>query len=1649
MSDTRDSTKASLLAQLVEQFKQKLTGVTADALSRFVHEYYQVSPLEELTERRMDNLYGATLSYWNFLQRYDGEGPKVRVFNPDFEQHGWHSTHTVIELLSEDMPFLVDSVRMELNRQSLSIHAIHNAVIPVERDSSGQLLRLLEPGASRNNSRRESTIYLEVDRRSDNNELKSIEAGLADVLGDVKAAVGDFGAMRAQIEVQHKALAKAKGVDATQLSEARAFLEWLSSDNFTFLGYDELKVEGQGHEARISRVKDSELGILRLHGAAGRSRALQSLRDNECRFIVTPEPVMFAKDSHRSRVHRPAYADMVVVKHFDDQGNVCGESRFYGLYTSPVFGAAPRTIPVVRGKVDRVMSRSGFEVGGHSNKELLQVIKELPREELFLSDQDTLFETAIGIFNLQERRKVRLFVRPDKCGKFFSVLYFAPRDIYSTDLRNRVQSVLIEQFKGVDTEFTTHFSESVLARTHFVLRVDPDRAVEYDIRALESQVTEISRAWDEELHNALVETSGEEQGNRFASLYRGAFSSAYKEHFAPGNAVYDIQRINELDDGRPLSMSFYRLLEESSDLLRFKLFTEGDSLILSDMIPILENLGLRVVGEHPYEVRRRDGRTLWMHDFTLTYSSSEPVELHEVKQIFQEAFAAIWEGQADNDEFNRLVIGGKLHWREVALLRAYTRYNRQLRFDFSQPYIADTLARHLQVTKLLVALFRARFDPVRRTSEKVEALTLRLEASLNDALELVDNLNDDRILRRLMELIKATLRTNYFQLDGEGQVKSYFSFKIDPRAIADIPRPRPMFETFVYSPRMEGVHLRIGKVARGGLRWSDRLEDYRTEVLGLVKAQQVKNAVIVPVGAKGGFVAKYLPEAGSREAVQAEGIACYQLFIRGLLDLADNLVGGAVVPPVDVVRHDKDDPYLVVAADKGTATFSDIANALSAEYGFWLGDAFASGGSQGYDHKGMGITARGAWVSVKRHFRELGLDTQSEPFSVVGIGDMAGDVFGNGMMLSEHAQVVAAFNHMHIFIDPDPDTAVSFKERQRLFALPRSSWSDYDQSLISAGGGVFSRNVKSIPISKPMQKRFDIQADRLAPNELISALLRAPVDLLWNGGIGTYVKASHESHADVGDKANDGLRINGAELRCRVLGEGGNLGFTQLGRIEYALKGGATNTDFIDNAGGVDCSDHEVNIKILLNEVVASGDMTLKQRNALLKAMTEEVSELVLDNNYRQVQALSVAEQHARKDTDEYIRLIDALESEGKLDRELEFIPSDETLQERKNKQQGLTRPELSVLICYVKAELKAALNHPRIHQDPYLAQGLTTAFPVRLKEQFPEAIEAHRLRKEIIATQLANSMVNRMGITYPHLVRSITGADYTEITAAYVIARDVFGMDAAWEQIEALDYQVPADVQHSIMVELLRLVRRASYWFLRNHRYDLDVTACIERYRSGVEKLSSGMSSLIQGDRLQAWQAKHEQLQAAGVPEQLAALAASADSLFSLLGIIQVAEQTGQPLENVARVYFRLGERLDLHWFDLQIRQFEARSHWQSLACDHYRDDLNTQQRALTARVLADDGDQADDIARVDAWLMRCGPVMQRWQAMLTEMRGAPVRDCAIFSVALRELLELAQGVVPQADFSSADAKDKVATRKVKAAKKPILDTTEAPVAG
>ena len=1071
--------------------------------------------------------------------------------------------------------------------------------------------------------------------------------------------------------------------------------------------------------------------------------------------------------------------------------------------------------------------------------------------------------------------------------------------------------------------------------------------------------------------------------------------------------------LTRFDEVRGLGVTLYRNLHEPSHLLRLRLYSNNVSLDLSDVIPILENLGMRVLGERPYEIERNDDKSYWIHDFTLQYALIADIDVQQVREVFEQAFLAVWDGRAESDSFNRLVLGTRLSWREVAVLRALAKYMKQVRYPFSDVYIADTLSKHLGIALDLLELFRKRFDPDLALDDEQRAVDEGLIVKrVLDALDRVEQLNEDRIVRYYLALIQATLRTNYFQAAPGGEQKDYFAFKFSPRQIPDLPKPVPAYEIFVYSPKVEGVHLRGGKVARGGLRWSDRREDFRTEVLGLVKAQQVKNSVIVPVGAKGGFVVKQLSVTAGREEIQREGVNCYKTFIRALLDVSDNLSGQDVLVPERVVRKDEDDTYLVVAADKGTATFSDIANEIANEYGFWLGDAFASGGSIGYDHKKMGITARGAWVSVQRHFRELGVNVQKEEFTVIGIGDMGGDVFGNGMLLSECIQLVAAFNHLHIFIDPDPDAKSSFAERQRLFALPRSSWADYEEKLISEGGGVFLRSAKSIAISEPMKQRFDISADQLTPAELISALLRAEVDLLWNGGIGTYVKGSTETHADVGDKANDNLRVDGRQLRCKVIGEGGNLGFTQLGRVEFALNGGRCYTDFIDNSAGVDCSDHEVNVKILLNQLVSDGDMTEKQRNNLLEEMTDDVSELVLHNNYRQTQSIGVSVSEAPLRVNEHRRLISTMESDGLLDRSMEYIPDDETLQERLKEGKGLTAPELSVLTSYIKGWLKEVIVKSDLPDNEFMAASVSRAFPALISERYNDSMSNHRLRREIISTQIANDIVNLMGLNFIQRLASSSVTSVTDTIRAYVIACDVYGLQELWAEIEALDYVVPTSVQNRLMVAVQRQIRLATRWFLRNRSQLDDPGAAVQRFAEPVRELSSRLGEVLVGAQRDSYEERVREEVDAGVPESLAARIAAARAMVRLLGIIDAARNTELPLIDVAAIDFQLLDRLHLYWFSKQISDLKVENYWQAMARESFLDELDWQSRAICARVLqsTDFDGQCDNC--VDDWISRHSAELERWNKLVDDVGLTVNREYAMYSVAVRGLLEVARDI-------------------------------------
>ena len=1606
-----DTLKEGLLADLAERIDSRAELADRESLHNLSAAFYSRFPADDMKGRSVENLYGCLYGLLRFMREWPDGEPRIRLFNPEIQSHGWESKYTTLTILCRGVPFTTASVRGELNRRNLRIHTIASSNLSIRRNDEGVLESVLrEEDGDAAVVPEEALLFFELGRQTNPEELGELAETLAAILGEITVVVDDFPAMCEKLQ-QAAADADANTCVAQDYrEEAVAFLNWLERDHMTLLGYEYLKLKRDGADLKIKVQKSASLGLLR----SRESRGAQDLKfdvEHMSPDQLHHKQLSFSKSRGRSRVHRLTYPDYVEVKVFDENGDVQGQHRFIGLYTSTVYTMNPRLIPILRRKVEQVMALADLEWAAHESREMVRVLEVFPRDELFQSSIQQLYETVKAVNQIQERRQTRLFVRTDPHGKFVNCMVYIPRDRYNTEQREKIEAILTAAFHAEESEFNTHFSESILVRCHFVLRVDPSATLDFDPAVVEDQIIQATLAWEDRLRLRLVEEFGDEHGEQYAREIGQGFPPGYRDDFDPRVGVLDIKKILKLMAGEELAMSLYRLVEEGDDRLRLRLYHAGQSLPLSDVLPILENLGLRVVTERPYGVRASNGIVYWVQEFSLIYSLSHNIAMDQVKDEFEDAFARVWFGEAESDSFNRLLIGTRLNWREIALLRAFARYLRQLQFPYSVEYIAETMANHLHITACIVELFLTRFSPVFDGDEDWRGQReLAVEQGILDSLEGVQNLGEDRIIRQYVRVIKATLRTNFFQQSDEGELKPYFSFKLRPSAIPDVPQPVPMYEIYVYSPRVEGVHLRGGKVARGGLRWSDRLEDFRTEVLGLVKAQQVKNAVIVPVGAKGGFVARQLRPDMSREETQQEGIECYRQFIKGLLDLTDNRTDSGIERPAHVVTKDDEDPYLVVAADKGTATFSDIANALSSDYGFWLGDAFASGGSVGYDHKKMGITARGAWVSVQRHFREMGINVQTTDFSVVGIGDMAGDVFGNGMLCSPHIKLVAAFNHLHIFIDPEPDAATSYAERQRLFDLPRSGWSDYDVQLISEGGGVFARDAKSIAISPQMQSRFDIEAQTLTPNELISHLLQARVDLLWNGGIGTYVKSSVETNMDVGDKANDSLRISARDLRARVIGEGGNLGVTQLARVQYALEGGRSNTDFVDNAGGVDCSDHEVNIKILLNSVVARGDLTEKHRNVLLEQMTEAVSELVLHNNYRQSQAISLAEFQAVERSGEYRRFIRYFEESGKLDRGLEFIPSDEELAERRVQGKALTRPELSVLMSYSKAVLKEDLIDADLGDDPYLANAVKTAFPGQLVEEYGGEIAEHRLRKEIMATQIANDMINRVGFNFVPRQQKATGASVANIARAYTAVVEIYRLAETWGEIEAQDHGVDSGVQMEMMLGLISLVKRATRWLLRNRRHQLVPSVLVAEFDHSLNELREAFPAMLRGRAAEQYETLYDHFIEAGVAEDLAKTVASTHVGYTALGIIQAAGETDAPLLEVASLYFSMGERLELDWFSTQILASKIENEWQALARDTYLEDLEWQQRTLTAGALRHLSESGDLMACMNAWEKQEATLLARWQDMLGELHASEAPDFGMFAVANRELLDLAQ---------------------------------------
>jgi glutamate dehydrogenase len=1559
---------------------------------------------EELEEREPRDIVGAAASMMSLAETREKGQTLISLFTPTLREHGWTSRRTIVEICTDDAPFLVDSVTAAIARAGLTVHLLLHPVVSVHRAETG---KLVDVGA--HGGQLESWIHLEVDRLPREQDRFGLEERLHKVLADVRVAVEDWPLLRRACldVVTDLRTTPPTTVDPDSISPAVDFLTWLADNHFTFLGYREHLLEtDENGEAVLRPLAHTGLGILRKSKttpARLRPEAQLTARD--------PRLLTITKANSRATVHRDVYLDYIGVRTFDSEGRVVGEHRFLGMFTSSAYASSVMTLPIVSGKARAVLSASGHAASSHSGKDLQQILEQYPRDELFQDTAEHLFKVASEVSRLRERRRSRVFLRKDEFGRFVSALVYLPRDRFNTSVRLRIESLLLDVFGAEQIDHATRVDDSSLAQLHFVVRMPKNSSVpEVDEARLQTLLEDAIRSWNQQLVDVLHQSYDEEESALLLSTYGSAFPESYKEAVNASEAIRDIRLLETLNDGQEFAVHLYEP-ENDSPETRILTLASRHQYPLTRVLPILTDLGVDVSYERPYTLSLADGEVRRISDYGLVVKDSERWADPNWGTTFEEAFAAAWTGAAESDKLNALVLHGGLDWRRIVILRALSMYLRQIGSAFSVTYVEEAILANPAIAASLVRLFEVRLDP-ELTGHRA---TLASEASelLRFDLDEVSSLEHDRILRTILGVVEAIERTNFYQRTSDGAVKPWVSMKLDCARIPSLPKPHPMAEIWVYSPEVEGVHLRFGKVARGGLRWSDRREDFRTEVLGLVKAQMVKNAVIVPNGSKGGFVAKQLPPASDRAAWFEAGKSAYRTFIRALLDVTDNRSIEGIEAPDRVVRHDGDDPYLVVAADKGTASFSDIANAISQEYGFWLDDAFASGGSEGYDHKAMGITARGAWESVKRHFRELGIDTQTQDFTVVGVGDMSGDVFGNGMMLSEHIRLVAAFDHRHVFVDPSPDAAASFAERQRLFKLPGSSWDDYNRELISQGGGVFPLSAKSIPVSAEMASALGLAegVTSLTPAELKRAVLLAPVDLLWNGGIGTYLKASTETNAEIGDRGNDAIRVNGNEIRARVVGEGGNLGVSQLGRIEAAKSGVSINTDAIDNSAGVGTSDREVNIKILLGALVREGRLTLSERNELLQSMTDEVAAQVLRDNYEQNVLLGNSRANAAVMLPVHSRLIEWLEERNELDRELEFLPNATEIRQRIEDGRGLTRPEFAVLVAYAKLALKADLASTNVADDPWFARTLAEYFPEPIRAAYGDALDAHPLRGEIIINSIVNSMVNRGGITFASRSIDETGASSEDIVRAYVAVREIFDLRGFVAAVEATDNVVSADKQTDLYLSFRQLLDRAARWFMQHRPDGVNIGKEIEAFSGPVTELTEQLSSLLRGDDLAVFSARAADLEAAGVPTDLARRTAGLLASLTLLDIVEQSHLRGWDLEEVAGVFFAMSARLRIDELLDRVAALPQDDRWGSMARAAMRDDLYAVLTALTASVIThtEAGASEDGMARIDDWLVKGGTAAQRAvEETLAAARAEDGAGLATLSVALRRLRSL-----------------------------------------
>jgi glutamate dehydrogenase len=1523
-----------------------------ELLAGFLPAYYRELPDFDSDERRDDDLYAVGVAHLGVGRVRRRGQTVVRVISPERDRDGWHSDRSIVLIVTDDAPFLVDTVRIVLERQAVTTHLLVHPMLHVRRGAGDELTRVLGPGEVGYGIEVEAWTQVETDRL-DHARAERLAAEIVEAIARVHRVVADFTSMRDRMR---------------SLAQLDPLLGWLADGNFVFLG-------AATYDGAVCRP-GSALGQIDASAPADPD------------LVPDAPPVSVARSAERATIHRRGRMTAITVRTSDARGRPVFE-RFVGLLAATAYRQSVLTIPTVGETARAVLGLAVDGAETHTGRSMRNVLETLPRDLVFELDSRSLAELVIDVVNLQERQIVRVFDVAEPVGNRSTVLVYLPKQRFHAQLPEQVARAVAERYGTEPSEVDSFLGASNLARITFTVERSGEPPALDELSAL---VDAMTTAWLDRVHEVAVRELGEASANQLMARAASVAPEAYRSTVEPGTAVGDLSRLLALvDGGLATCTALAHHVDDPDDAWRMRVYRVGEPIALADLLPMLRHVGLDAIDEHPHRFVI-EGRECFVYDIGVRVPAGVEIDEHRHREV-RAAFEGLLAGDVEADGFNGLVLHAGLTSTQANILRCYAKYAHQIGFAFSQGYVEDTLARLAHLSRLLTELFEARFDPDLDHAERIARVAVA-DAEVLAALDAVPSLDDDRIGRMFHTLVRATVRTSAYQ--GKPTV----AFKFDPSTIPDLPAPRPAHEIFVCSARVEGVHLRAGAIARGGLRWSDRMEDYRTEVLGLVKAQMVKNAVIVPVGAKGGFVVKQ-PKPTLAEN-RDEVVDCYRMFVRGLLDLTDNVVGGVVVPPQRTVRYDGDDPYLVVAADKGTATFSDLANEVAAEYGFWLGDAFASGGSAGYDHKAMAITARGAWESVRRHARVLGKNADTDELTVVGIGDMSGDVFGNGMLLSRHLKLVAAFDHRHIFLDPSPDPELSYRERKRLYDTPRSSWAEYDPSLISPGGGVYARSAKSIAVSPQVRAALGITEERLAPTDVIRAILRAPVDLLWNGGIGTYVKASTETHAQVGDRTNDVLRVDASELRCRMVGEGGNLGFTQLSRVEYALKGGLIYTDAIDNSAGVDCSDHEVNIKILLGDVIAEGEMTLKQRNQLLVEMTDEVAELVLDNNRAQTLALMIARKQGLPMVNVHARYLDLLEHEGWLDRSLEFLPTDKQLAERQSAGSGLRAPEFAVLIAYTKNANVTEMLKTDLPDDPVLRGDLIDYFPTPLRDRFRDEIARHRLRREIATTQLVNQMVNLSGISYDHRMTEDTGASVTDVARAWLVAREVLNFPVWWAEVEAIE-KMALDDWLELLLDCRRTAERCSLWFLRHRRPPVDISHEIDHFREPVRALADELMGCLKGPIRDAANAMVRARKKQGVPDALAHRSAVWRLLHTTLDVIEVADRTGVEPLVAAKRYWELFDKLELLWLWDGIGTLPRSDRWQTQARGALRDDLLTALAELTENVLA------TPERTVAAWWTANQRSVERAMSQLTQIRRADHFDITSTTVALRQLRNLA----------------------------------------